>query len=99
MAAPLLVMFILLLSPPPSSLYTPSSSLLNVCVFIFDSADPGAICAELKSRWEKGRIYSNVGSVLLAMNPYRNIFSDSEGGRKVSRSRCRASRFVGLGGH
>ena len=47
------------------------------------SADPRSICAELQSRWEKGRIYSNVGSVLLAVNPYRNIYTSKEGGNKV----------------
>ena len=33
------------------------------------SADPRSICAELRSRWEKGRIYSNVGSVTRPIYP------------------------------
>jgi len=52
---------------------------------MFVSADPGAICEQLHLRWEKGRIYSNVGSVLIAVNPYRDIYEMKDSGSKVRR--------------
>jgi hypothetical protein len=54
-----------------------------------NSADPGAICDQLHKRWESGRIYSNVGSVLIAVNPYRTIFEKKDDGRKVRRAAYR----------
>ena len=43
-----------------------------------------SICKELRSRWLRGRIYSNVGSVVIAVNPFKNIFEEREDGSKAS---------------
>jgi hypothetical protein len=63
---------------------TADSSVLADIVAMGTSADVGDISKELRIRWERGRIYSNVGSVLLAMNPYRNIFETKTDGTLVS---------------
>eukprot|EP00914_Ancora_sagittata_P018057 GHVO01035627.1.p1 GENE.GHVO01035627.1~~GHVO01035627.1.p1 ORF type:complete len:144 (+),score=16.69 GHVO01035627.1:184-615(+) len=62
---------------------TADNSVLADIVAMGTSADVGDISKELRIRWEKGRIYSNVGSVLLAMNPYRNIFETKSDGSLV----------------